>query len=114
MRYHLRYWLTTRGRQTSSLEIPLDPSRSYFITGHLTRKSSNAFAQVYLDTVCQMRSPDQRVCLLRRRDFHNDSANIAALRQANSCEKLTNVDTVVVALEAYGGHHRAEGVIWEL
>lgn len=111
MRYHLRYWLWSRGNHKSTLQINLRPDRRYLITGFLTLKRGDDFAQVYLSTVCRQRvsddeggfSGDQVLCGLRPRTI-----------DSNIVERLTSTSRVYVTLETHGGSHRAEGVVYEL
>src|SRR5689334_15117873 len=56
------YFIWTQGRFGQPLDIGLDPARRYLITGALTGRSGSNYGQIYISTICFMRSIDQIVC----------------------------------------------------
>ncbi len=98
------YWMWTTGTFTTSLTMSLNPSRSYMVTGYLTQKDGGDYAHVYISMVCTI-SGDQRLCGIR--DISGDDG-------LSIVENLNGADSVTIKLTTKGGHHRAEGVIWEL
>ncbi|MBN8471508.1 hypothetical protein JYJ95_33800 [Corallococcus exiguus] len=108
---HWTYWMWTQGRITISHTIPLDRARRYLVTGALTGKAGSELGQIFISTVCTMRSEDQILCGIR-----DDPADPPATSISNLgiVEVLSNAVRVTVKLRGDGGLHRGEGVVYDI
>jgi hypothetical protein len=105
------YWMWTSGRISTSVTIGLNPARRYLVTGGLAGKSGGDYGQVFISTVCIMRSPDQILCGIRDDPASSPASNIANL---GIVEFLQNATRVTIKLRGDGGLHRAEGVVFDI
>ena len=105
------YWLWTRGRISGTVTMALNPARRYLVTGGLTGKSGGDYGQVFISTVCVMRSSDQILCGIRDDPTDSPESNIANL---GIYEFIQNATRVTVKLRGDGGLHRAEGAIFDI
>jgi hypothetical protein len=108
---HWNYWMWTQGRFTISHTIPLNPARRYLVTGAITGKSGGDYGQVFISTICTMRSPDQILCGVRDDPSDPPDVNISSL---GIVERVSNAVRVTVKLRGDGGLHRAEGVVYDI
>jgi hypothetical protein len=96
------YWLENTGNFTTTVQMGLDPSRSYVVEGFLTKKGGGDYGHVYIAEVCTQPSPDQVLCGV------NDEGSSGIVTV------LSGAISVTVGLHTTGGNHRAEGVIYVL
>jgi hypothetical protein len=99
------YWMWHTGTIDGTLEVGLDWTKSYLITGQLTLTDGDDYAHVYISTVCTYHGGDTVLCGVR--DVGDDfglSVN----------EVVNSASSVTITLRGKGGAHRAEGVIYEL
>jgi hypothetical protein len=105
------YFMWTQGRFSFTLDIGLNPAQRYLITGALTGKSGGNYGQVYISTICRMRSIDQIVCEVEDDPSDPPSSNIMNLGITRIIAGATRVS---LTLRGDGGLNRAEGTIFRL
>jgi hypothetical protein len=103
------YFIWTQGSFSFTLNISLNPAQRYLITGALTGKSGGNYGQIYISTICFMRSIDQIVCEVE--DEASPSSNIMNLSITRIVAGATRVS---LTLRGDGGLNRAEGTIFRL
>ncbi len=96
------YWLENTGDTTGTVEMALDPTRSYVVEGYLTKKDGGDYAHIYISEICTQPSSDQILCGV------NDEGG------AGITTAISGAISVTVGLRTTGGGARAEGVIWLL
>lgn len=104
------YWMWTQGTISATLTVNLNPARSYLVTGALAGKQGGDYGQVYISTVCTQRSSDQVLCGVRDIGLGPEDK----IKNLGIAEFLQNATEVTITLDATGGRHRAEGVIFDI
>jgi hypothetical protein len=105
------YWMWTSGNISTSVTVRLNPTRRYLVTGALAGKSGSDYGQVYISTVCHQTSPDQILCGVRGGPSDPPATKVANL---GIDEILSSATRVTIMLDAAGGLHRAEGVVYDI
>jgi hypothetical protein len=87
-----------------TLDLSLDHTKSYLVTGYLTLTDGDDRGHVYISTVCTYNGGDVVLCV---RDLGDDF-------DLGVTEFISSAESVTVKLKTTGGAHRAEGVVHEL
>ncbi|MFQ5739905.1 MAG: hypothetical protein ACE5JX_12925 [Acidobacteriota bacterium] len=105
MTWHYWYHMWTTGTYTVSVDIPLDWTKNYLVTGYLTQTDGDDYAHVYISTVCHYSGGDVVSCGVR--DIGDD-------KSLNVVEPINNANKVTITLKTKGGRHRAEGIVYQV
>ena len=97
------YWMWTTGSTETSVDLALDYTKRYLVTGYLTLTEGEEYAHVYISVVCHYDGGDQVLCGIR----DNGDFDLGVTEFISSASRVT------IKLRTNGGRHRAEGAIFE-